>query len=149
MHTTRQRRSLVAPATLLFHGDSRNDNIFSMSSIMRGSITDLDPGTYKDMWNMTSNNIEASGGDGSGDRNLSRNQRLQFLPSNASWKQLLMACHRFRTLRVQRICRASPWQPSAHGNYIQTAVWVLSLTCRRKPQPTQSRNVISEASFLI
>lgn len=65
-------------------------NIFSMSSIMRGSITDLDPGTYKDMYNTTINNIEASGDDGSDGRNLSRNQHLQFIP-RASFKCILEA----------------------------------------------------------
>ena len=39
---------------------------------------------------MTSNNIEASGGDGSDGRNLSRNQRLQFIP-RASFKRILEA----------------------------------------------------------
>ena len=66
----------MAPATLVFHGDSRDTNIFNTTSIMRGSITDLVPGSYNDMGSvLIAGNREVSHGTG-----LSRNERLQFIP---------------------------------------------------------------------
>ena len=55
---------------------------------MRGSITDLDPGTYKDMSNWANANIETSWKDGASA--LSKNQRMQFIP-RASFKHILEA----------------------------------------------------------
>ena len=61
---------------MVFLGDNGDKNIFNTTSIMRGSITDLVPGSYNDMGSIfISSNREISSGTG-----LSKNERLQFIP---------------------------------------------------------------------
>ncbi len=77
----------MAPAILLFAGDSRESSIFHTASLMRGSITDLDPACYRDMQLPHGLDGDAPSVHGAG---LSRNQRLQFLP-RASFKAIFKA----------------------------------------------------------
>ncbi len=106
----RQRSSLVAPAILLFAGDGREKSIFYTASLMRGSITDLDPASYKEMQLPPTADKDVAAPHGEG---MSKNQRLAFLP-RTSFKAIFKAAFDgLREITSPEIAKNQKGQPLA------------------------------------
>ncbi len=75
----RQKTPLIVPAYLMFLRGTRQTSIFNFSDLIKGSLIDLQPASYKDMVDVGPDGGDSSARQGS---NLSAHKRLQFLPVN-------------------------------------------------------------------